>query len=94
MTMAYKNKIGPGIRRLDAWLREIGRSLHTGYRWRKRGWIKVLNIGGRWYITDEEIERFITRGKEGEFFSRTLEATTTANLKRRCKAQFQKYNTQ
>lgn len=87
-TLEIKN--GPGLRRFDVWLREIGRTPATGYRWRKRGWIKVVNIGGKCYICDEEIQCFIARSKNGEFFRRTLEATTTANIKRDIKKSFQK----
>jgi hypothetical protein len=90
MAKQQKLQIGPGLRRFDDWLRDIGRSPATGYRWRKRGWIKVVNIGGRCYITDAEIERFIARSQQGEFFRRTLESRTTAEIKCEIKASFSK----
>lgn len=62
----------------------------TGFRWRKRGWIEILNIGGKLYVADDEIQRFINRSKQGEFFRRTLEGKTTAKLKREIKEGFEK----
>jgi hypothetical protein len=90
MARMQTNKTGPGLRAFDAWLRELGRSPNTGYRWRKRGWIKTLNIGGRCYITDDEIKRFISRGENAEFFRRTLVKATTAEIKKSIQAQFKK----
>lgn len=93
MATQHKTNIIPGLGRFDCWLREIGRTSTTGYRWRKRGWIKVLNIGGRGSITDKEIARFILRGQDDEFFRRTLEAATTSDIKRKIRASFQQGGT-
>ncbi|MBI5800260.1 MAG: hypothetical protein HZA92_05965 [Verrucomicrobia bacterium] len=48
-------------------LRELGRSRVTGFRWARRGWLSPVRIAGRLYITDEEIQRFIQRAERGEF---------------------------
>ena len=90
MTERHRMNIGPGLRRFDVWLRELGRTSTTGYRWRKRGWIKTVNIAGRCYITDTELQDFIRRSEQGEFFSRTLEAATTASIKHGIRESFKK----
>lgn len=48
---------------LDAWLKEMGRSRATGFRWIQRGRIKVESYYGRNYISNAEIERFFREGK-------------------------------
>lgn len=48
----------------NSWLKEIGRSRMTGYRWIKEGKIKVESIYGRKYISSDEIARFFREGKE------------------------------
>lgn len=88
MAKKQRSKTGPGIRAFDVWLQELGRGSHTGYRWRKKGWIRAVNIGGKLYVTDLEIQRFITRSENAEFFRRTLEKATTAEIKQSMKAQF------
>jgi hypothetical protein len=44
----------------------------TGWRWRGRGWIEVLTIAGRPYVTAEEIARFKRRAAAGEFETVTV----------------------
>jgi len=51
----------------DNWLEKSGVSRTTGWRWRRRGWLHVINISGRNYLPGEEIERFLQRAKSGEF---------------------------
>jgi len=51
----------------DSWLRELGRTSTTGWRWRRNGWITPLNICGRLYLTGEEIAKFTQRAAGGEF---------------------------
>ena len=48
-------------------LESLGVTPPTGWRWRKLGWIKTLNIAGRVYISREEINRFQQRAASGEF---------------------------
>ena len=63
-----KNQIHDSdLRTFSGWLREIGRSRATGWRWRRRGWIATVNIGGQWFVTREAIERFNARAARGEF---------------------------
>jgi predicted site-specific integrase-resolvase len=56
-----------GMLSLDAWLKQVGVTTCTGWRWRKRGWLKTVNICGRVYITQEAIAEFMDRAKRGEF---------------------------
>jgi hypothetical protein len=39
----------------------------TAWRWRKRGWLKTVNIAGRQYLTQEAIDEFYRRATAGEF---------------------------
>ena len=57
----------PALRRFDHWLASIPASPTSGWRWRKNGWIKTVNICGRCYISTEEIARFLGRAEAGEF---------------------------
>lgn len=52
---------------LNLWLRSMGRNEITGWRWRKRGWIKTVNISGRQYVTVEAAQEFRRRAEAGEF---------------------------
>jgi hypothetical protein len=51
----------------DDWLKDIQASRATGWRYRKRGWIAVLNRAGRLYVTEDEVARFNERQQAGEF---------------------------
>ena len=57
----------PGIRPFGHWIEERGLSRVTGWRWRKNGWIKTINISGRVYVSTEAIAEFEARAKRGEF---------------------------
>ena len=48
-------------------LREIPLSATTGWRYRKLGWLRCINIAGRSYITQEAAADFLRRAKAGEF---------------------------
>lgn len=51
----------------NSFLKQNGRSPSSGWRWRKNGWIKIINISGRLYVSREEIEKFQARAAAGEF---------------------------
>jgi len=51
----------------DKFLTESGLSVVTGWRFRKKGWLKTINICGRHYITREAIAEFNKRAQAGEF---------------------------
>jgi hypothetical protein len=51
----------------DRWLKDIDKTPATGWRWRKLGWIEVINIAGRLYISRAAIARFEARAAAGEF---------------------------
>ena len=57
------------LKPLNRWLKSIGRTSVTGWRWRRRGWLRTVNIGGQHYLTPQEIRRFHRRAKSGEFAS-------------------------
>jgi predicted site-specific integrase-resolvase len=52
---------------LEKWLEEIGRTPTTAWRWRRKGFLKVVNICGRLYVSRDEIARFMTHAESGEF---------------------------
>ena len=39
---------------LDKWREQIGVTVCTVWRWRKKGWLKTVNICGRQYVNDQE----------------------------------------
>lgn len=57
----------PRMKSYMAFLRELGRSRVTGFRWARKGWLHPVRIANRLYVTDDEIERFIQRAERGEF---------------------------
>lgn len=52
---------------LSRWLAQVGITPVTGWRWRKKGWLKTVNIAGRQYLTQEAIEEFNRRATAGDF---------------------------
>jgi predicted site-specific integrase-resolvase len=52
---------------LNRWLAQVGVAQITAWRWRKRGWLKTVNIAGRQYVTHEAIDEFRRRAVAGEF---------------------------
>jgi hypothetical protein len=59
-------KAGSGLVALNVWLAGIGRDPVTAWRWRKRGWLKTVNICGRQYISAEARAEFERRAAAGE----------------------------
>jgi ribosomal protein L36 len=57
----------PNLVPFDDFLSKIQASRPTGHRYRKRGWITVINRAGRLYVTGTEIQRFYQRQASGEF---------------------------
>ena len=51
----------------DNWLADLGKTRVTGYRLRKAGLVKIVNIFGRLYVTREEVAAFERRAMSGEF---------------------------
>lgn len=58
---------GPAVVSLARWLEQVGVTPCTAWRWRKKGWLKTVNIAGRQYLTKEAIEEFHRRASAGEF---------------------------
>jgi hypothetical protein len=56
-----------GLRPFAKWFREKQLAPVTGYRWRKKGWLRTVNIAGKIYISDDAIAEFETRAQNGEF---------------------------
>ena len=52
---------------LSRWLEQVGVTTCTAWRWRKRGWLKTINIAGRQYLTQEAMNEFYHRANAGEF---------------------------
>lgn len=51
----------------DRWLRDLGKSRATGWRWRRDGVVTTCNVFGRHYVTLDEIGRFERAALSGEF---------------------------
>jgi predicted site-specific integrase-resolvase len=58
---------GVAIISLSAWLDQIGVTACTAWRWRRKGWLKTVNISGRQYLTQEALDEFERRAVAGEF---------------------------
>ena len=56
-----------GMISLSTWLLTVGVTACTGWRWRKKGWLKTINICGRQYLTQEAIDEFTRRAAAGDF---------------------------
>lgn len=52
---------------LDKFIEQSGLSPATCWRYRKRGWLKTVNIAGRHYLTRQAIAEFNERAGRGEF---------------------------
>jgi predicted site-specific integrase-resolvase len=52
---------------LRQWLADTGVTACTAWRWRKKGWLKTINICGRQYLTREAIDEFTRRAAAGDF---------------------------
>jgi hypothetical protein len=59
----------PALVEFKKFLKDSGISPVSGWRLRKRGWLKTERIGRRLFITGESIEEFIRRARAGEFAS-------------------------
>lgn len=66
-----------GLIPLRRWLTELGVSKVTAWRWRKRGYIRLISIAGRNYIARSEIRNFEDRAAAGEF--RKVASIQTSN---------------
>jgi hypothetical protein len=56
-----------GMMSLEAWLKQVGVTACTAWRWRKRGWLQTVNICGRVYVTAAAMAEFVQRAERGEF---------------------------
>ena len=61
------SKAAVAVVSLSKWLAEVGVTPITAWRWRKKGWLKTVNISGRQYLTQEAIDEFHRRAVAGEF---------------------------
>lgn len=52
---------------LDKFITDSGLSPVTVWRYRKRGWLKTVNIAGRHYVPRTAILEFNQRAAAGEF---------------------------
>jgi len=58
---------GAAVVSLAGWLEQVGVTPCTAWRWRKKGWLKTVNIAGRQYLTQEAIDEFHRRAGVGDF---------------------------
>jgi hypothetical protein len=56
-----------GMIALSRWCESVGLAAVTAWRFRKRGWLKTVNIAGRVYITEAAVQEFMRRAEAGEF---------------------------
>src|SRR5438132_1768172 len=65
---------------LDKFIEESGMSHCTIWRYRRKGWLRTVNLCGRHYVLRSEIARFNARAAAGEF-------EKTCNLPKRRRKQ-------
>ena len=56
-----------GLRAYEKFLAQVGVSRTTGWRWRRRRWIETVNISGKVYVTEREVNHFTKRVEAGDF---------------------------
>jgi hypothetical protein len=64
---AQENSSTGNLVALNTWLASLGVTPITGWRWRRNGWIPIVNICGRVYVSRETIADFERRAQAGEF---------------------------
>jgi hypothetical protein len=57
----------PQLVALRTFCREGNISEVTAWRWRRKGWLRTINISGRQYLSAESIADFKRRAAAGEF---------------------------
>src|SRR2546429_6749827 len=77
----------PGLVALNQWCKRVGLAPITAWRFRKRGWLRTVNIAGRTYITDQAITEFTQRAEAGEF-AREHKVPCSCRLKNWSSASF------
>jgi predicted site-specific integrase-resolvase len=77
--MGKESRENNAVISLSKWLDSVGITPCTAWRWRKKGWLKTVNICGRQYLTQEAIAEFTARAQRGEF-SQVHKAPTRRNL--------------
>ena len=82
---ATQNGETPELISLSKWLRDIGRSDTTGWRWCQAGWLHPLNIAGRPYLNREDIQQFQARAALGEFAKAPVGAARASSKARAAK---------
>lgn len=61
------SKVAGAVISLNRWVAQVGVTPLTAWRWRRKGWLKTVNIAGRQYLTQEAIDEFQRRAVAGEF---------------------------
>lgn len=66
LTASSDNSTG-NLVALNTWLTALGVQPITAWRWRRKGWLRTVNICGRVYIARDTIANFERRAAAGEF---------------------------
>jgi predicted DNA-binding transcriptional regulator AlpA len=64
MTTVHQNQSNR-LRAYGAWLRELGVSRSTAWRWRQRKLFKTHSIGGKMFVDQSEIDQLYAQAKAG-----------------------------
>lgn len=87
-TTVNQTEAQPGLISFDKWLKGVGRSDVTGWRWVQKGWLQEpVNIAGKPYLTAENIAQFNRRAAAGEFAKKPHGAAAVATEARQSKLQ-------
>jgi hypothetical protein len=67
---------GRRLVRLPSVVRALDMDRSSIWRIRRRGWLRVTNIGGRLFCTQTDLNEFIRRARRGDFARRNLDPKT------------------
>ena len=74
-----------GLISLQRWRQQAGISDTTAWRYRRRGWLRCVNICGKLYLRSEDLAEFTNRAAAGEFAKPATGAARESSAKRAAK---------
>jgi len=67
----------PRLLRLPAVADTLDVDRSTIWRYRRRDWLPVVNVNGKLFVTQTELDQFIRRAKRGDFARRIISPRLT-----------------
>lgn len=80
---ALRLEPGERLTAYSAFLRHLGRSRTWGWRAANAGWLNPIDVAGRPYLLESDIQQFVVRAKRGEFSKGPCGAAMKASKSRK-----------